>query len=171
MNRISLLGAAVVVVAFLTVPALAGGGGTMNATAAPAARLSATACKPGGKDVVIGGKPASVFCGPATATVKLGGRTLTFHNGTCIWKSSTFTLELGTIFLFWGKPYPLQPGFAIRAAGYPVARALVEIYLQGKRTSLSTVRTTARPNASRTGGTFEGRTAAGTRVTGTVKCG
>jgi hypothetical protein len=171
MNRISLLGAAVVVVAILAVPAFAADGGTVNAAAAPAGGSSATACNPGGKDVVIGGKPASVFCGPASATVKLGGRTLTFRNGTCIWKSSTFTLELGTIFLFWGKPYPLQPGFAIRAAGYPVARALVEIYSQGKRTSLSTVRATARPNASRTGGTFEGRTAAGARVIGTVKCG
>jgi hypothetical protein len=166
-----LLAVGVVVVAMLAIPAFAGGGGTMNAAAAPAAGLSATACKPAGKDVSIGGRPATVFCGPATAIVKLGGRTLRFSKGTCVWTSSTFKLELGTIFLFWGKPYPTQPGFAIRAAGYPVARALVQVYSQGKRTSLSTTRATARPYADRTGGTFEGRTAAGARVTGTVKCG
>ncbi|MBA2545709.1 MAG: hypothetical protein H0V15_02430 [Solirubrobacterales bacterium] len=73
--------------------------------------------------------------------------------------------------IVWSKPFPLQPGFAIRAAGYPVARALVEIYWQGKRASIATTRTTVRPNSNRTGGTFEGSTPAGARVTGTVRCG
>lgn len=97
----------------------AGGDTTTGAAAAPEGGLTATACNPGGKQVLIGGRSASVFCGPATATVKLGGTTLTFSKGTCVWTSNSFTLELGTIFLFWSKPFPLQPGFAIRAAGYP----------------------------------------------------
>ncbi len=150
---------------------LAVGGVTTSAGAAPEGALATAACNPGGKDVQISGRTAYVFCGPATATVKLGGRTLTFSKGTCVWTSSTFKLELGTIFLAWSKPFPRQHGFAIRAAGYPVARALVEIYWEGKRTTLSTTRTTARPSANRAGGTFEGRTAAGARVTGAVKCG
>lgn len=150
---------------------LAAGADTTSAVAAPEGGLTASACSPAGKDVRISGRTAYVFCGPATATIKLGGRTLTFSKGTCVWTSNSFTLELGTIFFPWTKPFPLRSGFAIRAAGYPVARALVEIYWQGRLTNLSTTRTTARPNATRTGGTFEGRTAAGARVTGTVKCG
>jgi len=149
----------------------AGGGTTTGAAAAPEGGLTATACNPGGKQVLIGGRSASVFCGPATATVKLGGTTLTFSKGTCVWTSNSFKLELGTIFLFWRKPFPQQPGLAIRANGVPVARALVQVYWQGKLTTLSTTRTTARPDANRAGGTFEGRTAAGARVTGTVTCG
>lgn len=142
-----------------------------TALAAPARGLVETACSSGGKQVLISGKPAQVFCGPASATVKVGGRTLAFRKGTCVWTSNSFKLELGTLFLAWSKPFPTQPGFAIRANGVPVARALVEIYWQGTRTTLSTTRTTARPNSTSTGGTFEGRTAAGARVTGTVRCG
>jgi len=165
MNRIAVIAAALSL--------LAAGGGTTSAVAAPEGGLTATACNPAGKNVLISGRSAYVFCGPATATVKLGGRTLKFSKGTCVWTSNSFNLELGTIFFPYvlSKPFPLQAGFVIRAAGYPVARALVEIYWQGKRTNLTTTRTTARPNANRTGGTFEGRTAAGALVTGTVKCG
>jgi hypothetical protein len=141
-----------------------------SAGAVPEGSRAAAACKPGGKAVQISGRTAYVFCGPASATVKLGGRTLTFSKGTCVWTSNSFKLELGTIFLFWKKPFPRQPGFAIRANGYPVARALVQIYWQGQLTNLSTTRTTARPSANRAGGTFEGRTAAGARVTGSVRC-
>jgi len=150
---------------------LAVGVGTSTALAASEGARAAAACSPGGKDVRISGRTAYVFCGPAKATVRLGGKSLAFRNGTCVWTSNSFKLELGTIFLFWRKPFPQQPGLAIRANGVPVARALVQVYWQGKLTTLSTTRTTARPDANRAGGTFEGRTAAGARVTGTVTCG
>lgn len=169
MTRFAVLSVALGFVALLAVPALAGGDGTTTAAAAPAAGLATTACKPAGRGVWIGKRFATVHCGPATATVKLGGRTLTFSKGTCVWTTNSFTLQLGTIFL-WLKPYPVNPALSIWTSGGPVARALVHIYWQGTRTILTTTRTTARANATRTGGTFDGRTAAGARVTGTVKC-
>jgi len=150
---------------------LMAGGSMTSAVAAPAGGLAETACNAAGKQVLISGKPAQVFCVPASATVEVGGRTIRFRKGTCVWTTNSFKLELGTLFLAWSKPFPAQFGFAIRATGVPVARALVEIYWQGTRTILSTTRTTARPNSTSTGGTFEGRTATGARVTGTVKCG
>lgn len=170
MTRFAVLSVALGFGAMLTVPAFAGGDGPY-APAAPAAGLSATACKPAGRGVWIGNRFATVFCGPATATVKLGGRTLTFSKGTCIWTTNSFTLQLGTIFHSWYKPYPVNPALSIWTSSGPVARAVVHIYWQGKRTLLSTTRTTARANATLTGGTFEGRTAAGGRVTGAVRCG
>jgi len=121
----------------------AGGGTTTGAAAAPEGGLTATACNPGGKQVLIGGRSASVFCGPATATVKLGDTTLT---------SSSVNELL------------VQPGFAIprRATRGPGARR--DLWQGGARA-------TARPSSNRTGGTFEGSTPAGARVTGTVRCG
>src|SRR5690349_5472652 len=43
----------------------------------------------------IGGAPARVFCGPATATVRLGGRTYRFAEGACL-KGAQFTVNIGT---------------------------------------------------------------------------
>jgi hypothetical protein len=56
---------------------------------AAAAALTGTAvagsatppCTP--KVTTIGGKPAVINCGPATATVKIGGKTYSFKNGFC----------------------------------------------------------------------------------------
>jgi len=98
---------------------------------------------------------------------------MTFRNGTCVWTSNSFKLQLGTIFLFRSKPLQSQPGFSIYANGYPVARALIEIYWRGKYYFTSTVHTTARPSANRSGGTFEGKvgkSGTGPSVTGTVSC-
>ena len=151
---------------------VAAGVGTTSAVASSENALRATACNPAGSDVVSrSGSLTTTFCGPATATVRLGGKTLAFTKGTCVWTDSSLTLELGKILFPWSKPFSAQPGFVIHAAGYPVARAVVTIYWQGKRTELTSTRTTARPSGNRTGGTFDGRTAAGARITGTERCG
>jgi hypothetical protein len=52
------------------------------------------------KHVMIAGKPALARCGPATATVSVGGRTYRFKNGTCATAPRTKTLlelNLGTL--------------------------------------------------------------------------
>ena len=164
MNRIAVIASALGLLAACVA--------TTSAVAAPNGGTMATACNPAGKDVVSkSGSLTTTFCGPATATVKLGGKTLTFSKGTCVWTDSSLTLELGKILFPWSKPFSAKPGFVIHAAGYPVARAVVTVYWQGKRTELTSTRTTARPSGGFSGGTFDGRTAAGARVTGTVKCG
>lgn len=138
------------------------------------ARGHATAaCSANGKDVTIGGKAATVFCGPARVTVHVGSRTMTFRNGTCVWTSNSFKVRLGTIFLFRSTPLQPQAGFSLYAAGYPVARALIEVYSGGTYTFASTLHTTARPSPNRAGGTFTGKTGksgTGPKISGTVSC-
>ena len=66
----------------LALVALVGGGSAVAAHAATKDRLASDACTARGKGVVIGGKAAQVYCGPAKATVHVGGQTMTFRNGT-----------------------------------------------------------------------------------------
>jgi hypothetical protein len=72
---------------------------------AAAAALTGTAvagsatppCTP--KVTTIGGKPAVINCGPATATVRIGGKTYSFKNGFCQnspANKETLELSLGT---------------------------------------------------------------------------
>jgi hypothetical protein len=150
------------------------GGGTIAAQAGvPSTKHAPAACSAKGKDVVIGGKAATVYCGTAKATVRVGSQTMTFRNGTCAWTSNSFKLQLGTIFLSRSKPLQKQAGFSIYATGYPVARALVEVYWHGHYTFTSTLHETARPSANRAGGTFTGKAGkagTGPSVSGTVTC-
>lgn len=68
--------------------------------AASTATLAATAASRGGtpcppKITTIGGHKAAVNCGPATATLHIGGKTYTFRNGFCqASKSAGAALEL-----------------------------------------------------------------------------
>lgn len=143
------------------------------ATGAATNPLQATACSSTGKDVTIGGKAATVYCGPAKATVHVGGRTMTFRNGSCSWTSNSFKLQLGTIFLFRSRPLQQQAGFAIYATGVPVARALVDIYWKGTYYYATTLHATALPNGNQTGGTFQGKLGSkgtGPSVSGTISC-
>jgi hypothetical protein len=154
--------------------ALVLGSGAIAAQAGvPAKKLLPSSCSPKGKDVTIGGNPATVYCGAAKATVRVGSQTMTFRNGTCSWTSNSFKLQLGTIFLSRSKPLQKQDGFSIYATGYPVARALVEVYWHGHYTFTSTLHETARPSANRAGGTFTGKAGkagTGPSVSGTITC-
>ena len=60
----------------LALVALVGGGSAVAAHAATKDRLASDACTARGKGVVIGGKAAQVYCGPAKATVHIGGKTI-----------------------------------------------------------------------------------------------
>jgi hypothetical protein len=145
----------------------------MLAFAASAVGAQAATCTVAGKGTTIGGKAAQVYCGPAKATVRIGGKTMTIRGGTCGWSTNSFRLQTGTIFLFRGKPLQQQPGFSIFATGIPVARALIEVYWQGTYYWTSTLHATARPNASLTGGTFQGKlgkTGTGPAISGTISC-
>ena len=64
-------------------------------------------CKAGA--TTYGGAPARVFCGPATATVRVGGKTFTFRGGTCDRTSGYVTVNLGTIVL--GSPSRPKPEY------------------------------------------------------------
>jgi hypothetical protein len=80
--------------------------------------VAATACKPG--PTTIGGQPAEVFCGPARATVLVGGKTLHFvAGGRCTKAFSRLVVNLGTEILtrstvqtqpYFGASFPLKAG-------------------------------------------------------------
>lgn len=66
---------------------------SLSARAAPA---GAPPCTP--KKATIGGKPVYYLCGPATATVRAGGKTYTFRNGYCELRATGLVqLFLGTL--------------------------------------------------------------------------
>jgi hypothetical protein len=74
-----------------------------------AAALAATAQAPARPACTAGvhsnsGVTYRTFCGPARATLHLGGKTLTFTGGSCDSTSGTFTINIGTITLGSGKP-------------------------------------------------------------------
>ncbi len=46
------------------------------------------------------GKQVIVECGPATAKLRVGGRTYTFKSGTCLRSGTSVTLALGTSLAF-----------------------------------------------------------------------
>lgn len=58
---------------------------------------SRTACTPG--LISFGGVQARVFCGPAKATVHVGGKTLSFKGGDCERTSKYVSLNIGTVVL------------------------------------------------------------------------
>jgi hypothetical protein len=142
--------------------------------AAPATGTSANnageACTRGMHQVTVGGRPGFRFCGPASAVVHMGSRTLRFSNGLCRVAAGAFTVNIGTLVpgLRTGKPpsfgittHTAKPGkqlyaavgFAYGGRGYAVADQLV----------------TLAPGLM--GGTFSGRILdSGARVRGSFTC-
>ena len=59
------------------------------------ANASTTRSDCGLRSTTIKGRKAVVYCGPATASLRVGGKTYTFKNGTCIWAGSLI-LTIGT---------------------------------------------------------------------------
>ena len=62
---------------------------------AHAAATGAPPCTP--KKVTLQGKTVYDLCGPATATLKVGGRSYTFSKGYCQMRSGSLQLFLGTL--------------------------------------------------------------------------
>ena len=74
----------------------------MAAASTPMRAATAPPCTP--KIVKIGGHQAAVNCGPATATLHIGGKTYTFRNGLCQQRNAAaLQLDLGTTAKFTGS--------------------------------------------------------------------
>ena len=59
----------------------------------------------------VGGATVRTFCGPAKATVKIGGKTLHFSGGQCEKLSGFYTVNIGAITLPPAKPKHMYFGF------------------------------------------------------------
>ena len=137
-----------------------------GASAAPVGADLTGACAPGMHQTTVGSHAAFRFCGPASAVVHMGGRTIRFTNGLCRKAAGAFTVNIGTTVAglrSGGPPYfgitthTAKPGRQLNAAvgfsyggrGYAIADQIV----------------TLAPGLS--GGTFSGRVLASkTRVRG-----
>lgn len=72
--------------------------------------------------VSFGGVQARVFCGPAKATVTIGGKTLTFKGGSCERTSKYLALNVGTVVL--GTTTKKKPDyFGLVVGAYPGSTA------------------------------------------------
>jgi hypothetical protein len=136
------------------------------AAAAGAASPARTAgCTPGVRTV--DGSPARVFCGPAKATVHVGGKTTTFTGGLCERSGGFYVLNMGTFFA--GGSKSPRPYFGLLIAkpkpGSYKAQSLSFRSGGVSRSSLAdvTLKTLHR-------GTFSGRLIGGGAVTGSFSC-
>src|SRR5207247_2534167 len=64
--------------------------------AADSGKAATAGCKSG--VTTVDGSPARVFCGPAKASVRIGGKTLSFANGLCEQSGGGFVVNIGTFF-------------------------------------------------------------------------
>lgn len=125
------------------------------------------------------GVQARVFCGPATATVKIGAKTLSFRNGACSKTSQYVTVNIGTIALGPVKAKPNYFGLNVgklfgsrQSAGhdgnYKGGVVAVDFAGSGYAVRSDTVKINLAGNRSK--GTFSGTLLSGGTVTGSFSC-
>jgi hypothetical protein len=107
-----------------------------------------------------GGVTYRTFCGPAHATLHLGGKTYQFTGGNCERLSSSFTINLGTITLPPGSPKFRYFGIVVFSpkAGTFTNQAVALQFPGGKRASLFHAKIVLKGGRSQ--GTFAGTTLA-----------
>lgn len=130
----------------------------LAATASAGAAIRhADACKAGVH--VVGKTVYRVFCGPASASVKIGAKTQSFHHGSCLnaGAANVFTISIGTLAISQGKTRYRYLGLTVPSARRDGVyhRAVVAWAYAGKRYTLYNV--TVRLAGKRTRGTFSGR--------------
>jgi len=135
------------------------------AATAPTAAARTAGCTPGVRTV--DGSPARVFCGPAKATVHVGGKTILFSGGLCERSGGMYVLNIGTFFA--GGSKSPRPYFGVLIAkpkpGSYKGQALSFRAGGASKSSLADV--TLKTMHS---GTFSGRLIGGGAVTGSFSC-
>jgi len=119
-----------------------------------------------------GGATYRTFCGPARATVHLGGRTYRFTQGSCLRTRNMFTINIGTITLPPRTPKYNYFGITIFTGrdGTFREQSVAMQFAGGRRGAL--FHTTIRLSGRRQTGSFSGTVlATGARGTGTFSCG
>jgi hypothetical protein len=160
-------------VTLVLVIALAGG------AAAASRRLArSSTCKAGLHR--IGGVSARTFCGPATARVLVGGKTLTFAQGNCVKTAAYVSINIGTVVL--GQTKQRQPNYfgldigRIPGSGAPPAgkdgtyRTGTVLTVEYANKSYDVLSGIASLKGHRTHGTVKGKAFTGQPLTGTFHC-
>jgi hypothetical protein len=150
---------------------------TVGAITAPGPS-SAADCKT--RNTTYGGVRARTYCGPASAVIKIGDRTLRYRGGSCIRNRVAVELGIGTLILDSrdpNRPRPRSFGISVgRVFGFgeparhdgsydSVMLAYVD---QGER--YASFDATAELSGGRTRGTFTGRLLTGETISGSFRC-
>jgi hypothetical protein len=139
---------------------------------------AATACKT--SNTTYQGLRARAYCGPATATVTIGSRTVRYRGGSCIRNAGAVELGIGTVILDTKDPKGSLP----RSFGVSVGRifgigkaapkdgtydsVMLAFVDRGKR--YASMQAKATLAGGRTRGSFTGRLMTGQQVSGTFRC-
>lgn len=149
----------------------------MGATTA-AGESATAACTSG--NTTYGGVRARTYCGPASAVVKIGGRTLSYRGGSCMRNGVAIELGIGTVILDAKEPKGSLP----RSFGISVGRifgigkaaprdgtyssVMIAFVDRGKR--YASMQGKALLGGGRSRGTFTGRLLTGEAVSGSFRC-
>lgn len=113
---------------------------------------AADACVPGVKK--INGVSARTFCGPAKATVKMNGKTISYSGGECSKGAGLLALNIGTVVVGNLKNKPEYLGVAATAkAGAQPRQTIAVVHAGTSRSIIGTV--TLKPGLK--AGTFSGK--------------
>jgi hypothetical protein len=159
----------------LTLAALAAA--TVVGGAAADGSASAAACKPG--NTTHQGVRARIYCGPASAVVKVGNRTLEYRGGRCIRNRVAVELGIGTLILDAKDPKVLPRSFGISVGRiFGIGKAapkdgtytsvMIAYVDNGKRYAAGQAKATLTGNRSR--GSFTGKLLTGEPISGTFRC-
>jgi hypothetical protein len=139
---------------------------------------STAACTSG--NTTYGGVRARVYCGRATATVKVGARTLSYRGGSCMRNRDAIELGIGTVILDAREPKgPLPRSFGISVGRiFGIGKAaprdgtytslMLAFVDRGKR--YASMQGKAVLGGGRSRGTFSGRLLTGEAVSGSFRC-
>jgi hypothetical protein len=159
----------------LTIPlALASMAALLVAGSASARPASCTAGM-----TTVKGVQARVFCGSATAHIKIGGKSIAFTNGACAKTSDYVSINIGTLLLGRSKAMPEYFGLNVgkmfgsgKAAGkdgnYQGGALAVEHAGTGYAVQADTIKVNLAGGRSK--GTFSGKLLTGGAFSGTFSC-
>ena len=137
------------------------------AATAAASPERASACVAGVKK--INGVSARTFCGPATATVHINGKTILYKGGQCSKSSFGWSINIGTVVL--GSLAKKPEYFGITAASKPGTQGNGAVAVVHGGKSLAVTGSTITLRAGLKSGTFSGKVfGAPTRVSGSFSC-
>jgi hypothetical protein len=138
----------------------------------------AHACKAGVRKV--DGVSAETFCGPATATVRVDGKTFTFTQGNCVKTANYVSVNVGVLVL--AQKARRQPNYfgldigRIPGSGSPPARkdgsyrSGTVLTVEYANTSYDVLAGVATLKGNRSRGTVHGKTLGGQTLSGTFAC-
>lgn len=151
--------------AILLIGAIASAAWTGTSAGKPSA---GAACQPGVREIA--GVRVRVYCGPARATLAIGGRPIAVRNGSCTRNEKLLVVNVGTIALYRPSPRFTFFGLSILARRDGTYRkGALRYQYKGTDTQVFPVTVTLRDKRRR--GTFFGRLPRnGPRVAGSFSC-